>query len=781
MVLGMHRSGTSALTRIFNLLGADLPTNLLPPSETNKTGYWESRDLTTIHDGVLASAGSNWHDWRPFNQEWFSSPLAAQYQQQIVDVLRRDFAKSQLFAIKDPRVCRLWPLWRDVLEEFGAGPLVVMPIRNPLEVAASLKRRNELIPANIYLVWLRHVIDAEFSTRDLPRAVITYDSLLDDWQEAIAAIGSKLKLSWPRRGPLAEIEIENFLSPELKHYTKNSERLAAKADIIDWAKDAYAALTHLAEHPEHPADLKRLDAIRAEFDKASSAFGVAFALGEAELAAEQGAVAALRAELTAAQGTVQDGMQDRERLSAELDILKPALDELLQLKAQSAAVEQSLARAQAEMAAAREDAARQASERDRLAAGLEEQKAAAAQNAEQAAALAQERETLHATVRERDGVATRLDAELKSALNMAAQHKGHADAVGTELASARSVVKDRDGAIVRLMRDLDGARGYLRESQTHVQRLTGELDGARTETKRGETERARLAKIVADGAAELEATHLRIATLQGERDSLQTPASQLPALRAQVEALKLALADARIAADRQDRTIAESTARLEDTSAGKDRLAEELERTKDAARRRERSAADRIAALEASRAAALTESDNRAAARIRALQVQLIDAEAALAKYKNGRRNGAAWARRLSVARRRALRQIVRSGLFDVEWYAREYPDATANGRPPVEHYLDEGYLSGYRPNPLFDTRWYLEHYEDVRRAGVNPLLHYIHNGAREGRDPGPDFHTDFYLVNNPDVHKSGMNPLRHYLHYGRDEGRPATRTGGSH
>ena len=45
MVLGMHRSGTSALTRIFSLLGADLPKNLMPPSPANKTGYWESQDL----------------------------------------------------------------------------------------------------------------------------------------------------------------------------------------------------------------------------------------------------------------------------------------------------------------------------------------------------------------------------------------------------------------------------------------------------------------------------------------------------------------------------------------------------------------------------------------------------------------------------------------------------------------------------------------------------------------------------------------------------------------
>src|SRR6516164_8769546 len=71
IVLGMHRSGTSAVTRVVSLLGADLPKNLLPPSLTNELGYWESSDLMTIHDELLSSGGSKWDDWRAFNQDWY--------------------------------------------------------------------------------------------------------------------------------------------------------------------------------------------------------------------------------------------------------------------------------------------------------------------------------------------------------------------------------------------------------------------------------------------------------------------------------------------------------------------------------------------------------------------------------------------------------------------------------------------------------------------------------------------------------------------------------------
>ena len=174
MVLGMHRSGTSALTRIFNLLGADLPKNLMPAHESNPTGHWESNDLVVIHERLLESAGSNWHDWRKFNPEWLTSPPARQFAQEVLAVLRKDFAASPLFAIKDPRICRFWPFWRDVLQEFGATPLVAMPVRNPLEIAASLKRRDGFLATNSLLLWLRHVLDAENDTRGLPRAIVSY-------------------------------------------------------------------------------------------------------------------------------------------------------------------------------------------------------------------------------------------------------------------------------------------------------------------------------------------------------------------------------------------------------------------------------------------------------------------------------------------------------------------------------------------------------------------------------------------------------------------------------
>jgi hypothetical protein len=283
-VLGMHRSGTSALTRVINLLGADLPSNLMPANLFNEGGFFESNDLMIVHEELLSSAGSNWEDWRAFNPDWYTSPAAADFKQRVLRVLQHDFAQSRLFVIKDPRICRFFPFWRDVLEGFGAAPAVAIPVRNPLEVMSSLRSRNGFPLAKTALMWLRHVIEAERMTRDLPRAIVTYDALLSDWPGVIASLGAGLGVSWPRRSAATEIEIERFLAAELRHHVAPPDALAARAEIVDWVKDAYAALVRLSQTPEHHPSRARLDRVRAEFDKASSVFGVALAETEHDIA-----------------------------------------------------------------------------------------------------------------------------------------------------------------------------------------------------------------------------------------------------------------------------------------------------------------------------------------------------------------------------------------------------------------------------------------------------------------------------------------------------------------
>lgn len=77
---------------------------------------------------------------------------------------------------------------------------------------------------------------------------------------------------------------------------------------------------------------------------------------------------------------------------------------------------------------------------------------------------------------------------------------------------------------------------------------------------------------------------------------------------------------------------------------------------------------------------------------------------------------------------------LLKSGLFDPDYYLRRNADVAAAGADPVVHYLQCGATELRNPSPYFSTRWYLRRYPDVADSGVNPLYHFIRFGYAEGR-----------------------------------------------
>src|SRR5204862_3614262 len=93
LVLGMHRSGTSAVTRVLNLLGADLGRRLMPPMpDNNETGFWENLDAVDIDERLLTGIGRSWHDVRDMPASWLQSAAAAEAGVAIKGLIQAEFA-----------------------------------------------------------------------------------------------------------------------------------------------------------------------------------------------------------------------------------------------------------------------------------------------------------------------------------------------------------------------------------------------------------------------------------------------------------------------------------------------------------------------------------------------------------------------------------------------------------------------------------------------------------------------------------------------------------------
>lgn len=295
LVLGMHRSGTSATARVLSLLGARLPKRIIGPGPGNEAGHWEPAALVAAHDRMLAEVGSRWDDWRKLDLGRLRPTRQDQIRAELTGLIEEEYGDAPITVLKDPRICRFVPLYAELLAHAAAEPCCVLPLRNPLAVIASLKARDGMSDAFAGLLWLRHVLEAEASTRDWPRAIVSYEDLVTDWQTVIGRISAQLGISWPVTLDEVGLELSEFLSAALQHHSASPHDLASRGGISGWVKTAYEALLCLERNPDDDLAISQLDRIRSELDAACPYLGEAIF---AELAARESRFLAAQQRLT---------------------------------------------------------------------------------------------------------------------------------------------------------------------------------------------------------------------------------------------------------------------------------------------------------------------------------------------------------------------------------------------------------------------------------------------------------------------------------------------------
>ena len=240
VVLGMHRSGTSAMSRVVNLLGAQISSNLLPPQPDNPLGYWEPLELVRLNDRFLSTAGSSWDDIRPLRAGWLNPAARRNEIENAVEFLTEDFSEAPLFSVKDPRLSRSLLIWLAAFKRLGIEPFFVIACRNPLAVCKSLLARNNFSIGYGQLLWLRYMLEAETATRGQRRIIVHYEKLLKDWRCALATILEQMAL-WRVAPNGHEAKIDNFLDIDEQHHTGSIEALLANDQFSDLTKDTYVA------------------------------------------------------------------------------------------------------------------------------------------------------------------------------------------------------------------------------------------------------------------------------------------------------------------------------------------------------------------------------------------------------------------------------------------------------------------------------------------------------------------------------------------------------------
>ena len=189
VVLGMHRSGTSALTRVVNLLGAAVPApaDLLSDYD-NPDGHWESRTLVAQNDAVLDLFGRSW-DFPPRLPEgWERARRAEALLPELAAGFAATFPETP-WVWKDPRTCLTFPLWRRVL---GDDLCVLLVCRSASAVARSIHRRDNIPRLYAAGLWLRYLDGALRGAAGLPTVCVHFEEFLADPLAATTALAARL-------------------------------------------------------------------------------------------------------------------------------------------------------------------------------------------------------------------------------------------------------------------------------------------------------------------------------------------------------------------------------------------------------------------------------------------------------------------------------------------------------------------------------------------------------------------------------------------------------------
>ena len=239
-VLGMHRSGTSLLTRILNLIGLDLgPESLmLQPGEGQPKGYWENLELIHLNDAILAKHGGSWDEPPVFPSGWESSSSIEELKERARTLIQDTFGDAGLWGWKDPRNCLTLPFWQQVLPEMR----YVICLRNPVDVAHSLEHRDGFSAETSTNLWLTYVNSALEHSEGRPRLIIFYDDLLDDCLSDLKLLAEFL--GKPERAGQVEVQeaVQEFVEKGFQHYRSSIAEVAASPRIALRARALYIAL-----------------------------------------------------------------------------------------------------------------------------------------------------------------------------------------------------------------------------------------------------------------------------------------------------------------------------------------------------------------------------------------------------------------------------------------------------------------------------------------------------------------------------------------------------------
>jgi GT2 family glycosyltransferase len=227
LVAGMHRSGTSALAGLIGRLGAYLGPDLIGPKPSNQKGHFEPEKIVRVNNDLLKKLGAAGTGTLPEN--WLEHEETKKTRARIKNIILKDFRNRNLFLIKDPRLCLLLPLYREVLEELHIRLKVIVMQRDPREVVKSLGERDGLSADAGLKYYQNHIRALEANLSGVQHIRVSFDLLLEMPARVIEDITAFIPKLANKHNHTADQEIAAFIDPCLRHHNSRRSNIFCSA------------------------------------------------------------------------------------------------------------------------------------------------------------------------------------------------------------------------------------------------------------------------------------------------------------------------------------------------------------------------------------------------------------------------------------------------------------------------------------------------------------------------------------------------------------------------
>ncbi|MBC7005806.1 glycosyltransferase [Photobacterium sp. BZF1] len=286
VVIGMHRSGTSAITKGLEALGISLSEEVLGAKEDNQKGFWEDIKVLEINESLLALQESSWDDNRlglaPLVESVEYKALFAE----AVALVEERVVQREVWGVKDPRTSVLESFWTHVFETAGVEAKYLVCMRNPLDVAKSLTSRNQMDRYYGLSLWVKYTVSALKFAQNNPCALVHFEDIMSETSASMESVAKVLGLDVDQA--LLEQFAEGFLDRSLVHSESPLSLLEKDPQLSPALVNLYRYTLSLVDKPLEDIDVAFLEQQQEAFFEHYADY---FALLEDKLALDKEVVA----------------------------------------------------------------------------------------------------------------------------------------------------------------------------------------------------------------------------------------------------------------------------------------------------------------------------------------------------------------------------------------------------------------------------------------------------------------------------------------------------------